>query len=35
VAVVLQGTVTFRIEGDQLTLLNGDNGLVLTAAAEA
>lgn len=35
VAVVLQGTVTYRIVSDELTLLNGENGLVLTAAADA
>jgi len=35
VAVVLQGTVSFRIQGDEMTVLNGDNGLVLSAAAEA
>lgn len=35
VAVVLQGTVSFRILGDELTLVNGDNALVLSAAAEA
>jgi len=35
VAVVLQGTVTYSIDGDELTLLNGDNGLVLSAAAKA
>lgn len=35
VAVVLQGTVTYRIVSDELTLLNGDNGLVLSAAADA
>lgn len=35
VMIVLQGSVTYRIDGDQLTLLNGDAGLVLEAAADA
>ena len=35
VAAVLQGTVTYRITSDQLTLIGGDNGLVLRAAADA
>jgi heat shock protein HslJ len=35
VMIVLQGTVTYRIEGNQLTLLQGDAGLLLEAAADA
>lgn len=35
VMIVLQGSVTYRIEDDQLTLLNGDRGLQLEAAADA
>lgn len=35
VMIVLQGTVSYRIDGNQLTLLNGDAGLVLEAAADA
>ncbi|MEQ1701421.1 MAG: META domain-containing protein [Ilumatobacteraceae bacterium] len=35
VMIVLQGSVTYRIDADQLTLLNGDTGLLLEAAADA
>ncbi|MDP2290212.1 MAG: META domain-containing protein [Actinomycetota bacterium] len=35
VALVVQGTASYRIDGDQLTLLNGEYGLLLEAAAAA
>lgn len=35
VRIVLQGSVTYRIDGNQLTLLNGDAGLQLEAASDA
>ena len=35
VTTVLQGSVTYRIEGTQLTLMQGDAGLLLEAAADA
>lgn len=35
VALVVQGTASYRVDGDQLTLLNGEYGLLLEAAASA
>ncbi len=35
VMAVLQGSVTYRIEGSQLSLIQGDTGLLLEAAADA